>query len=94
MFHRRPPAGTDAFKRISPQLGMFALLCAVAAAGALVKDPLISRLALVLLGVFLGMATAAIVHVRMTLHQWPLIEYITDWNRVEELKRENAPDAG
>ena len=81
-------------KRVAPQLGMFALLCAVAAACAFVDDPFISRLALVMLGLFVGMATAAIAHVRMTLHQWPLVEHVTDWNRVEELKRENAPDAG
>jgi hypothetical protein len=93
-FHRKPPTGADQMKRIAPQLGMFGLLCAIAAAGAFVDDPLMSRLALVMLGLFVGMATSAVAYVRMTLHQWPLVEHITDWNLVEELHNENAPDAG
>jgi hypothetical protein len=93
MFHRKPPTGADQTKRVAPQFGKLALLCAISAACAFIDDPILSRLALVMLGVFVGMATAAILYVRMALHQWPLIEHITDWNRVEELKRENAPDA-
>jgi hypothetical protein len=90
MFHRQPPTVADQMKRIVPQLGTFAFLGLVAIAGTLVDDPFLSRLALVMLGFTLGMAISAVTVVRMTLHQWPLVEYITDWSRVEELQREHT----
>lgn len=94
MFHQKPPTRLDLIKRIAPQIGMFALLCALAVSGTFVDDPITSGFALVMLGFFVGGATASIVLVMTTFHMWPMVEHITDWERVEDLKRENGPEAG
>jgi hypothetical protein len=91
-YHRRPPTGRGQLMRIAPQLAMFAVLGAIPAAGAFLDDPFISRLSLVMLGVTVGMAVSAITVVRFTRRQWPLMEHIIDWDRVEALKREHTPD--
>ncbi len=89
MFHQKPPTRVDQLKRIAPQIAMFTVLCVFAAAATLVNDPVISRLGLVSLGLFLGMAVSSISLVMMTWHLWPVVEHITDWKRVEELKRQD-----
>ncbi len=93
MFRRKPPTRFDQLKLIAPQMAMFALLCTIAAVCTFVDNPFSSGVALVMLGFFVGSAAASVTLVMMNFHMWPLLEHITDWKRVEELKRENALDA-
>ena len=90
LFHQRPPRRADQIKRIAPQMAMLGLLAAAAMAMAFLTGGAASIIWFVLFGYIAGMATAAFAVVYTKFSLWPMIEAITDWERVEDLRRENG----
>jgi hypothetical protein len=91
MWREKSPTRKDLLKRIIPGLVGYTVLVISASLGilfgVLMNQVTVAIMSVLLLGFFAGLACATITHVMLTLEMWPLVEEITDWDRVEELKR-------
>jgi hypothetical protein len=93
MWHEKAPTRADLLRRIMPGLLAYGLLIVIAATGIvfglLIGEAVITTLSVLLLGYFAGLASATTAHVLVSIEMWPLVEEITNWDRVSELKRDH-----
>jgi hypothetical protein len=91
MWRHKQPSRWDALNRVMPQLiaSSFVIVSAgvLGLYGWLTDEPFIAGVALLVFGFSSGSLWASIAYVMVTVDVWPLIEKITDWDKVAELRR-------